>query len=88
LTEIVAELGVELLGHKRLGGHPITLKLTAGIPEISGEVSKDIVLSIALVAEAGTPASSSAPHLLLEVNPGAGERRGSPVRKAIAPARS
>ena len=44
LATIVAELGGELLGHARSGGHPITLKLTTGIPELSGEVSTDIVL--------------------------------------------
>ena len=44
LTEIVAELGVELLGQKRSGGHPITLKFTTGIPPLAGEVSTDVVL--------------------------------------------
>jgi hypothetical protein len=44
LEEIVAEIGVELVGNKRSGGHPITLKLTTGLPEVSGEVSTDVVL--------------------------------------------
>lgn len=45
LAEIVAELGVELLGKKRSGGHPVTLKFTTGItPLAGGEASTDVVL--------------------------------------------
>ena len=45
LREIVEELGVELLGEERLGGHPVTFKFTAGIPSlVGGEASTDVVL--------------------------------------------
>lgn len=44
LTGVIADLGVELLGHKRSGGHPITLKLTTGISPVGGEAATDIVL--------------------------------------------
>jgi hypothetical protein len=44
LTEIVAELGAELLGNKREGGHPITLKLTVGVPPVAGEASSEVIL--------------------------------------------
>jgi hypothetical protein len=46
LAEIVRELGVQLLGNKREGGHPITLKLTAGMSPVgpSGEASSEVML--------------------------------------------
>jgi hypothetical protein len=37
----VAELGVELLGDKRKDGHPVTLKLTLGIPPVTGELATE-----------------------------------------------
>jgi hypothetical protein len=45
LKDIVADLGVRLLGDRRVGGHPVKLKLTLGIPPFSAEAStEEIVL--------------------------------------------
>lgn len=44
LRDIVADLGVRLLGDKRVGGHPVRLKLTLGVPGLSAEASTEEVV--------------------------------------------
>jgi hypothetical protein len=44
LKEIVADLGVRLLGNRRVGGHPVNLKLTLGVPGLSAEASTEEVV--------------------------------------------
>jgi hypothetical protein len=79
LTAIVSELGVELLGHRREHGHPITLRITLGVPPITAQLSSD---EIQVVVATGASAPAAVSHVFLAAGPRLSHRTRSAVQQA------